>query len=155
MVTTISERMINEVLSLEVDELAALRQNAKRYLKLRAMVRGERRLGDGPNQEFCFPSRFGLPPQGNIMRGSVAQHLDAAIDALPDSTVHGEDATGPQMLVASGVLAPAGWTFERDAMKRIVIKMPDGGGCVVDNVANDARHIPEEVLFALVKALGM
>ena len=49
---------------------------------------------------------------------------------------------------------PEGWRFERDDMNRIVVTMPDGGGCVVDNVANDARMMPEEVLCALCKALG-
>jgi hypothetical protein len=48
-----------------------------------------------------------------------------------------------------------GWQFTRDNMTRIVVTMPDGGGCVVDNLANDARMIPEEVLFALAKALGV
>ena len=52
------------------------------------------------------------------------------------------------------VKAPTGWRFERDHNNRIVVTMPDGGGCVVDNVANDARMVPEEVLFALCKALG-
>jgi hypothetical protein len=49
---------------------------------------------------------------------------------------------------------PSGWRFKRDHNNRIVVTMPDGGGCVVDNVANDQRMIPEEVLFALCKALG-
>ena len=52
-------------------------------------------------------------------------------------------------------IAPArGWRFERDDMNRIIVVGPDGSGCVVDNVANDARMIPEEVLFALAVALG-
>lgn len=55
--------------------------NAERYRWLRARVRGERHLGTGHNQGFAFPSRFDLSPLGDIMRGSVAQHLDAAIDA--------------------------------------------------------------------------
>lgn len=65
------------------DGVTELGKNAERYRKLRAMVRGERRLGTGHNQEFAFPSRFELPPLGDIMRGSVAQHLDAAIDDCP------------------------------------------------------------------------
>ena len=48
----------------------------------------------------------------------------------------------------------SGWRFTRDEMNRIVVKMPDGSGCVVENVANDPRLVPEEVLFALCKALG-
>jgi hypothetical protein len=64
-------------------ELDAQRKDAERYRKLRALVRGERHLGTGHNQGFAFPSRFELPPLGDIMRGSVVQHLDAAIDALP------------------------------------------------------------------------
>lgn len=39
--------------------------------------------GDGHNQGFAFPSRFDLIPLADIMRGSVSQHLDAAIDSLP------------------------------------------------------------------------
>ena len=65
------------------DEIESLRKDAERYRKLRARVRGERRCGTGKNQEFAFPSRFELPPLGDVMRGSVAQHLDAALDALP------------------------------------------------------------------------
>ena len=49
---------------------------------------------------------------------------------------------------------PQGWRIARDGMNRIVVTMPDGGGCAVHNVANDARTLPEEVLFALCKALG-
>ena len=63
--------------------MLAAAQDAVRYQKLRALVRGERHLGTGHNLGFAFPSRFDLPPPGNIMRGNVAQHLDAAIDALP------------------------------------------------------------------------
>lgn len=62
---------------------AALRKDAERYRKLRARVRGERHLGTGHNQGFAFPSRFELQPLADIMRGSVSQHLDAAIDSLP------------------------------------------------------------------------
>lgn len=64
-------------------ELDAMRKDAERYRKLRALVRGERHLGTGHNQGFAFPSRFELQPLGDIMRGSVAPHLDSAIDALP------------------------------------------------------------------------
>lgn len=64
-------------------ELAELRKDAERYRKLRAMVRGERHLGTGHNQGFAFPSRYELQPLADIMRGSVAQHLDATIDLLP------------------------------------------------------------------------
>lgn len=62
-------------------QVAALEVDAGRWRTLRSMVRGERHLGTGFNQGFAFPSRFELPPLGDIMRGSVAQHLDAAIDA--------------------------------------------------------------------------
>ena len=57
-------------------ELAALRKDAERYRWLRANTHGEQ---DGRGrQEFCMPDPC---PRANIMRGSVAQHLDAAIDA--------------------------------------------------------------------------
>lgn len=62
-------------------QVAALEVDAGRWRGLRAMVRGERHLGTGHNQGFAFPSRFELPPLSDILRGSVAQHLDAAIDA--------------------------------------------------------------------------
>jgi hypothetical protein len=62
-------------------ERDALRKDAERWRKFRLMVRGERHIGTGHNQGFAFPSRFDLPPLADIMRGSVAQHLDAAIDA--------------------------------------------------------------------------
>ena len=60
--------------------VVALSKDAERYRWLRARVRGVRHLGTCHNQGFTFPSRFELPPLGDIMRGSVAQHLDAAID---------------------------------------------------------------------------
>ena len=63
------------------DGAEKLQRDAARWQKLRSMVRGERHTGTGHNQGFAFPSRFELPPLGDIMRGSVAQHLDAAIDA--------------------------------------------------------------------------
>jgi len=66
-----------------IDEIAALRKDAERWRKLRAMVRGERQLGSARPAAFAFPSIMELPPLADIMRGSVAQHLDAAIDALP------------------------------------------------------------------------
>ena len=65
-------------------ELEALRKDAERYRWLRANTHGEKdRRG---RQEFCMPDPC---PRANIMRGSVAQHLDAAIDAdmLEDETV--------------------------------------------------------------------
>jgi hypothetical protein len=56
---------------------------------------------------------------------------------------------------AKGLAAlKSGWTFERNHNNCIVVRMPDGGGCAVDNVASDARMVPEEVLFALAVALG-
>lgn len=48
-----------------------------------------------------------------------------------------------------------GWRFKRGDNNCIVVTMPDGGGCVVAEVAPVPRQIPEEVLFALCKAMGV
>jgi hypothetical protein len=64
--------------------LAALDEaqaDAARYRWLRGQVWGCRHaLGKGP-AIFAFPTAKELPPLSDIMKGSVAQHLDAAIDA--------------------------------------------------------------------------
>ena len=78
----ITADLVGKIEALTADR-DALRKDAERYRKLRAMVRGERHLGTRHNQGFAFPSRFELMPLADIMRGSVAQHLDAAVDALP------------------------------------------------------------------------
>ena len=65
------QRMVNEV-------QAAL-DDAQRYQWLRRRTAG---LNDNEGRQyFGFPSLFGLRPVGNIMQGSVGQHLDKAIDA--------------------------------------------------------------------------
>ena len=102
MMIKLTQERLDEVLALKLEEFAELRQNAERYLKLRAMVRGERHLGTGHNQGFAFPSRFELHPLGDIMRGSVAQHLDAAIDAMPAA---GDDAESPDTKMKQVTLA--------------------------------------------------
>lgn len=53
--------------------------DAERYRWLRMKTAGLRDNEARPY--FSFPSKFGLPPVTDIMRGSVGQHLDAAIDA--------------------------------------------------------------------------
>jgi hypothetical protein len=50
--------------------------DAERYRWLRTHTHGERDAAG--RAEFCMPNPM---PRSNIMRGSVAQHLDAAIDA--------------------------------------------------------------------------
>lgn len=72
----VTQAKIDEVLALKVDELDTLRKDAERYRWLRANTHGEQDARG--RQEFCMPDPH---PQANIMRGSVAQHLDAAIDA--------------------------------------------------------------------------
>ena len=59
-------------------------KNAERYCWLRARVSGHRALGSARPATFAFPGTMALPPLGDIMIGSVAQHLDAAIDAAID-----------------------------------------------------------------------
>ncbi len=54
----------------------ALEKDAARYRWLRTHTHGERDAAG--RAEFCMPNPM---PRSNIMRGSVAQHLDAAIDA--------------------------------------------------------------------------
>ena len=77
---------------------------------------------------------------------------DQQLQSLRNLGNEAEDAVDEIVMLRSA-LTP-GWRFERDDMNRIIVTMPDGGGCVVDNVANDRRMVPEEVLFALCKALG-
>ena len=60
-------------------ENEALRRDAERYRWLRRKTSGHR--SDGGAQHFGFPTGICLPPVGNIMKGAVCQHLDAAIDA--------------------------------------------------------------------------
>lgn len=58
-------------------ELEARGKDAERYDYIRALTRGARDLSG--KEMFVLPSI--QPAQGsNIMRGSVAQHLDSAID---------------------------------------------------------------------------
>ena len=64
-----------------IAELESLRKDAERWRKLRAMVRGERSSESARPAHFAFPTHMELTPLADIMRGSVAQHLDAAIDA--------------------------------------------------------------------------
>lgn len=60
-------------------EVAALRLDAGRYRWIRNGTSGERFVSG--IQAFVFPA---IKPVGNIMRGSVAQHLDEAIDAAKE-----------------------------------------------------------------------
>lgn len=66
-------------------EVVRLREDAERYLWLRNRTRGQATLGTAgtglpaPAQWFEFPI---VIPLGNIMKGSVAEHLDEAIDAV-------------------------------------------------------------------------
>jgi len=66
-------------------EVEALRADAERYRWLRAGVRGER---DTSGVAY-FQTRMVAPVLDNIMRGSVAQHYDAAIDTARASTDEG------------------------------------------------------------------
>jgi hypothetical protein len=70
-------------------ELLAAREDARRYQWLRAKVSGHRALGSARPASFAFPTSMGLPPLGDIMRGSVAQHMDAAIDSAMKGDGHG------------------------------------------------------------------
>jgi len=63
----------------EREGIARLRKDAERYNWLQRRTCGLR--DNSGRQYFGFPSMFGLPPVGNVMMGSVGQHLDAAIDA--------------------------------------------------------------------------
>jgi hypothetical protein len=73
-------KMHGDILDLTA-ERDALREDAERYRWLRTRVSGHRAVGSGRPATFAFPGPLDLPPIGDIMRGSVAQHLDAAIDA--------------------------------------------------------------------------
>lgn len=55
--------------------------DAQRYRWLRARVSGHRSVNSARPATFAFPGPMALTPVADIMRGSVAQHLDAAIDA--------------------------------------------------------------------------
>lgn len=52
----------------------------QRYSRLRSMVSARR--SDGGHPYFVFPSSRQLPCVGDPMKGSVAQHLDKALDTL-------------------------------------------------------------------------
>jgi hypothetical protein len=63
-------------------ELEALRKDAERWRWWRAQVWGFRALGSARPAVFAYPSAMELPPvRGDIMRGSVAEHFDHAVDA--------------------------------------------------------------------------
>ena len=62
-----------------VAEVQVALNDAERYCWLRIRTAGLR--DNEGRQYFSFPSMFGLRPVGNIMQGSVGQHLDSAIDA--------------------------------------------------------------------------
>lgn len=57
-------------------KLAEAEKDAERYQKLKGRVKGAQDF-EGGQQYFKFPH---FEPIGNIMKGSVAQHLDRAID---------------------------------------------------------------------------
>jgi hypothetical protein len=59
--------------------------DVRRYQYIQRWTRGERNH-NGRKQQFNFDFP---PPLGNVMQGSVAQHLDAAIDAA--IAAHGKD----------------------------------------------------------------
>lgn len=61
--------------------IKVLEQDAERYRWLRVRVSGHRAVSSARPATFAFPGPMLLTPLGDIMRGSVAQHLDAAIDA--------------------------------------------------------------------------
>lgn len=61
-------------------EMETMSKDAERYRWLRARVSGHRALGSARPATFAFPGVMALPPLGDIMRGSVAEHLDCAID---------------------------------------------------------------------------
>jgi hypothetical protein len=58
-----------------VRELAELRADAERYRWLRSRTRAG--VDIGGRKSFVLPE---VTPQGDILRGDVAQHLDVAID---------------------------------------------------------------------------
>ena len=64
------------------EEAEALRKDAERWRWWRAQVWGFRALGSARPAVFAYPSAMELPPvRGDIMRGSVAEHFDHAVDA--------------------------------------------------------------------------
>lgn len=67
-----------------LDRIDRLEADAARYQWIRHRTGGTRNPASG-EQSFAFPTRLGLPPLGNIMQGSIAGHLDAAIDAQKDT----------------------------------------------------------------------
>jgi hypothetical protein len=80
-------------------EVERLRADAERYLWLRHRIGGSHTFNG--KQCFAFPTGFQLPPVGNIFQGSVAQHLDAAIDQarlalkVGSDTLKGESSGNP------------------------------------------------------------
>lgn len=63
-------------------EFLELLANAERYRWWRAQIQGVRALGSARPAHFGYPSTMALPPvRGDIMRGSVAEHFDHAVDA--------------------------------------------------------------------------
>ena len=99
--------------------------------------------------------------EGNGIPGAMGRQVTPNVELSGNVRLWSQDTEAVRSSAAElGVpltplysMAP-GWRFERDDMNRIVVTMPDGGGCVVDSVAKDQRMVPEEVLFALCKALG-
>jgi hypothetical protein len=70
---------LKELIARQAVEIEKLRKNSARYEWVRRNTSGHR--SDDGYQYFGFPTGIGLPPIGNIMKGAVCQHLDAAIDA--------------------------------------------------------------------------
>lgn len=65
----------------------AFQKDAERYRWLRAQVQGVRALDSARPAQFGYPSAMVLPPvRGDIMRGSVAEHFDHAVDAAMAAT---------------------------------------------------------------------
>ena len=62
------------------DDVRAVCADAGRYVWLRMKVRGQRDELAPEGQDFVLTPPGVLPKQ-NIMRGSVAEHFDAALDA--------------------------------------------------------------------------
>ena len=78
-----NERLISANIRLQ-EGCELLRKDAERYQYLRRWVRGETDLYTKQKTIHFF-----INPVGDVMKGSVAQHLDEAIDAavsaLPDT----------------------------------------------------------------------
>lgn len=71
-----AEKRPNNAVLVPASELRELQEDAARYRWIRSNARGK--VDGRGRQEFDLPDPH---PLGNIMRGSVAQHLDAAIDS--------------------------------------------------------------------------